>query len=109
MAMRLNITHRTELNYDQPIPYALLRLRLVPSSSATQTVRSWALTIEGARQELRFSDHFGDETRLISMEGEPHVVSIEAVGEVDTVNKAGVIGFQRGFAPLWLFLRETPL
>ena len=107
--MRLKITHRTEFGFDQPVPYALQRLRLVPPSGATQAVRSWALTIEGAREEVRFSDHFGNDTRLISIEGEAHAVSIEAAGEVETVNKSGVIGFQRGFAPLWLFLRETPL
>jgi transglutaminase-like putative cysteine protease len=43
------------------------------------------------------------------VEGEPHGVTIEAAGEVETINKAGVTGAHRGFAPLWLFLRETPL
>jgi transglutaminase-like putative cysteine protease len=107
--MRLKITHRTEYRYDQPVHYALQRLRLFPYSSATQNVRSWTLTVEGAREEVRFSDHFGNDTRLISVEGEPHTISVEAAGEVETVNKAGVTGFQRGFAPLWLFLRESPL
>jgi transglutaminase-like putative cysteine protease len=107
--MRLKITHRTEYRFGQLAAYALQRLRLVPISGATQTVRSWTLTIEGAREEVRFSDHFGNDTRLISMEGEPHSVTIEAAGEVETVNKAGVTGMHRGFAPLWLFLRETPL
>lgn len=107
--MRLKITHRTEYSYDQPLAYALQRLRLVPGSSAVQTVRSWTLTIEGAKEEVRFSDQFGNDTRLISVEGEPHVIGIEASGEVETFNKAGVSGPHRGFAPLWLFLRETPL
>jgi transglutaminase-like putative cysteine protease len=61
--MRLKITHRTEFGFDQPVPYALQRLRLVPMSSATQTVRSWSLTIDGAREEVRFSDHFGNDPR----------------------------------------------
>ena len=107
--MRLTITHRTEYSYDQPLAYVLQRLRLVPLSSATQKVRSWTLTIEGAREEVRFTDHFGNDTRLISVEGEPHTIGIESAGEVDTVNKAGVTGSHRGFAPLWLFKRETPL
>lgn len=107
--MRLEITHRTEYSFDAPLPYALQRLRLVPLSGATQTVRSWALAIEGAREEVRFADHFGNDTRLIGVEGEPHAISIEASGEVETVNKSGVTGFHRGFAPLWLFLRETAM
>ena len=48
--------------------------------------------IEGAREEVRFSDHFGNDTRLISIEGEPRLISIEAAGEVETMNTAGVIG-----------------
>jgi transglutaminase-like putative cysteine protease len=107
--MRLTITHRTEYSYDQPLTHPLQRLRLVPSSCATQRVRSWTVAIEGAHEEVHFGDHFGNDTRLISIEGEPHLISIEAAGEVETVNKAGVIGFHRGFAPLWLFQRETEL
>lgn len=107
--MRLKIAHRTEYGYEQPLVYALQRLRLAPASGPMQTVRSWSLTIEGATEEARFTDHFGNETRLISIGGEPHGISIEATGEVETVNNAGVTGQHRGFAPLWLFARETPL
>ena len=107
--MRLKITHRTEYRYDRPIAYALQRVRLLPRSGATQKVGSWSVTIEGAREEVRFTDHFGNETRLISVEGEPRVIGIEATGEVETYDKAGVIGLHRGFAPLWLFMRETEL
>ena len=108
-SMRLKITHRTEYRYDEPVNYALQRLRLVPCSGATQKVRSWTLSIEGAREEVRFSDHFENDTRLISVSGDRKLVGFEASGEVETYNKAGVTGFHRGFAPLWLFRRDTPL
>lgn len=107
--MRLTIAHRTEYGYEQPLAYALQRLRLAPASGPMQTVHSWSLAIDGAREEARFTDHFGNDTRLISIGGEPHGISVEATGEVETVNKAGVTGPHRGFAPLWLFARETPL
>jgi transglutaminase-like putative cysteine protease len=107
--MRLKITHRTEYSYDVPIRYALQRLRLVPLAGPTQKVLSWALSIEGAREELRFIDQFGNDTRLVSVEGDPHTIAIVATGDVQTVDKAGVFGPHRGFAPLWLFCAETPL
>ncbi len=107
--MRLRITHRTQYSYDAPVPYALQRLRLVPADGPTQTVRSWDLTIDGAREELCFQDHFGNDTRLLSVEGTPHTIAIEVGGEVETRDKAGVVGPHRGFAPLWLFCRETSL
>lgn len=107
--MLLRITHRTEYSYDAPVPYALQRLRLVPAEGPTQTVRSWTLSVEGAREELRFQDHFGNDTKLLSVEGTPHAIAIEVGGEVETRDSAGVFGTHRGFAPLWLFCRETPL
>ncbi|WP_040587024.1 transglutaminase family protein [Allomesorhizobium alhagi] len=107
--MRLKITHRTEYRYDFPIQYGLQRLKLMPNGGACQSVQSWSLNIEGAREEVRFTDQFGNDTRLVSMEGEPHIVSVEAAGEVLTHNKAGVTGAHQGFAPLWLFERQTPL
>ncbi len=107
--MRLKITHRTEYRYEMPVPYALQRLRLVPASNAMQSVGKWALNIEGAREQVRFLDHFGNDTRLLSVEGDPHVIAIEATGEVETRDKAGVFGPHRGFAPLWLFTAETAL
>ena len=107
--MRLRITHRTEYRYDAPVPYALQRLRLVPYGGPSQSIRAWSLAIEGAREELCFTDHFGNDTRLLSVEGAPHVISVEAVGEVETHDTAGVMGPHRGFAPLWLFQSGTRL
>ena len=107
--MRLKITHRTEYSYDAPVHYLLQRLRLFPHGGPTQTVLSWALTIEGAREEVRFFDHFGNDTRLLAVEGERDFITVEAAGDVVTRDTAGVFGPHQGFAPLWLFNDETPL
>ena len=50
--MRLKISHRTEYRYDAPVQYLLQRLRLLPLSGPTQTVASWAIKIDGAREEV---------------------------------------------------------
>jgi transglutaminase-like putative cysteine protease len=107
--MLLKITHRTEYSYDAPIAYALQRLRLVPAGGPLQAVRSWTLAVAGAREEVRFADQFGNDTRLLSVEGAPHAIVLEVSGEVETRDRAGVSGPHTGFAPLWLFQRETPL
>lgn len=107
--MRLRISHRTEYSYDEPLAYALQRLRLTPVGGPTQSVSAWAVAVEGAVEQLRFTDHFGNETGLISLEGQPHAITIMAEGEVTTHDKAGVFGPHRGIAPLWLFDRSTPL
>ncbi|RUV95342.1 MULTISPECIES: transglutaminase family protein [unclassified Mesorhizobium] len=107
--MRLKITHRTEYRYDAPVQYLLQRLRLMPVSGSTQTVASWVIKIDGAREEARFTDHFGNDTRLVSAEGGQHTIIVEAAGEVTTRDTAGVSGVHHGFAPLWLFSQQTPL
>jgi transglutaminase-like putative cysteine protease len=107
--MKLKITHRTEYRYDAPVQYALQRLRLLPQSGPTQTVLAWSLAIDGAREEVRFADQFGNDTRLLSVDGERNFITVEAAGEVVTHDTAGVVGAHQGFAPLWLFKSPTPL
>ncbi|MEW9834972.1 transglutaminase family protein [Mesorhizobium marinum] len=107
--MRLKISHRTEYRYDAPLQYALQRLRLFPRTCKTQTVHSWSLAVEGAGEEVRYVDHFDNDTRLVSNQGESTLIGIDAWGEVETFDTAGVVGENRGFAPLWLFEQQTPL
>ncbi len=47
--MRLKISHRTEYHYDEPVHYALQRLRLTPRGGPTQSVLSWAIDVTGAQ------------------------------------------------------------
>ena len=107
--MLLKVFHRTLYTYDAPVPYALQRLRLSPQSGKTQTVMSWTVDIEGAQQEVRFFDHFDNDTRLVSVSGAPHTIEITAKGDVQVHDTAGVTGPHTGFAPLWLFEPETAL
>lgn len=107
--MRLKISHRTEYRYDAPVQYALQRLRLVPRSCRTQTIHNWSLSVEGATEEARFVDHFENDTRLVSIASDATTIGIDAWGEVETFDTAGVFGEHKGFAPLWLFQQQTDL
>ncbi|TNE60918.1 MAG: transglutaminase family protein [Alphaproteobacteria bacterium] len=107
--MRLKVTHKTEYKYDAPLHYALQRLRLTPKSCALQKVLKWQTALDGADHEVSFEDHFGNVTELISCHGESHVIRIIASGEVETEDKAGVVGPHTGFVPLWLYACETAL
>lgn len=107
--MLLKVLHRTLYSYDAPVSYALQRLRLRPQSGRTQTVRSWEVDIVGASEEVRFLDHFGNETQLVSISGGGRSIEITARGEVQMQDTAGITGPHTGFAPLWLFEQETTL
>ena len=76
--MRLKIAHRTEYHYETPPDYGLQRIRLTPQERSTQRVHSWNIAIEGAREEVRYIDSFGNETRLLSMDSGEHALAIEA-------------------------------
>lgn len=107
--MRLKISHTTEYSYDEPVAYALQRLRLTPYSQSGQTVLSWETRVEGAHTEVGYDDHFGNRVQLVSVNAERSAIRIVASGEVETEDKAGVYGAHQGYTPLWLYLRETPL
>ncbi|WP_018236521.1 transglutaminase family protein [Ensifer sp. BR816] len=107
--MHLKISHTTEYHYDEPVPYALQRLRLTPTTQPGQTVLNWRTLVEGAVVEASYDDHFGNRTHLVSVDADRTTFRIEASGEVDTEDKAGVFGPHQSYVPLWLYARETPL
>jgi transglutaminase-like putative cysteine protease len=107
--MRLKIHHASRYRYTSPLSYGLLQIRQVPKSRAGHQVVNWALNIEGGRVEAEFEDHNGNAVQLVSVVAGAEELAVISDGEVDVEDKAGVVGVQRGFAPLWLFRRATAL
>lgn len=107
--MRLTILHQTEYHYDEPVQFSLQRLRLSPQTLGGQSVVEWKVSVDGATVETGFKDQFGNETHLVSFEGDALSIRIRAEGIVETQDRAGVIGAHTGFVPLWLYLRDTAL
>jgi transglutaminase-like putative cysteine protease len=54
--MLLSIHHTTEYQFDQPVRYALQRLKLRPKDGAGQTVRDWQLVVDGGKVEAEHDD-----------------------------------------------------
>ena len=105
--MRLKITHKTSYSYDAPVTYGLQQVRLTPTNNALQTVLNWTVAIEGGAEELSFQDQYQNQTMLIQAEAGQSGVSFVASGEVETNDKAGVLGKVYGRAPLWHFMQPT--
>ena len=105
--MRLKIRHATEYSYEEPVPYALQQVRMMPKSTAGQTVLSWRTTAVGGRKEVEFTDQHNNHVELFSFDPDRRKVSIVCEGEVETSDTAGVVGQHGGFAPLWYFVRPT--
>src|SRR5690606_30138905 len=95
--------------YDHPVPYAVQRVRLRPPTVPGQVVKHWELKIEGGEPEVSYVDGFGNKTDLVQHARNVSEIVITASGSIDVEDRVGVLGPVCGFAPLWLFERETPL
>jgi len=106
--MRLKIRHATTYRYDELGSFAVQRLRLTPSSSRGQTVRSWTVTAEGIGAAASYVDGFGNRTHLVTHCKPYDTLTIAAEGEVETRDTGGVVGQTGEAANPLVFLRETP-
>ncbi|MEN0099602.1 MAG: transglutaminase family protein [Brucella pseudogrignonensis] len=107
--MLLNIRHVSHYRYENPVPYAVQRLRLRPPTLPGQLVKHWELKIEGGEPEVSYIDGFGNKTDLVQHARNINEIIITASGSVEVEDRVGVLGPVYGYAPLWLFERETPL
>lgn len=107
--MRLSISHITEYQFDQPVHYALQRLKLRPKDGAGQKVIDWVLTVDGGRVEAEHDDPHNNHVSLISVEPGQTQIIIRCNGTVETSDNHGILGRHRSFVPLWAYLRETKL
>ena len=107
--MRLRIDHTTTYTYEKGATYALHQVRKRPHDTDAQTVMSWELLLDGAKDEARYLDQHGNHVDLISIEPDARRVSVTCRGEVETRDTAGVLRPGRLMAPLWLYRRHTGL
>lgn len=104
--MLLTIHHTSTYRYDTPVPYALQRLRMTPKSLASQSVKSWRVECTGAIREVIWRDGFDNVCELIRHERNAREIIIEASGQVETRDLAGVAGEEVKIAH-WVYLRQT--
>lgn len=107
--MLLTISHSTVYSYDNPVAYALQRLRLTPRDNRQQRVMDWKVDIEGGKREVTYFDPHGNHTELVSMADGATQLTITAHGRVETTDTVGILGFVNSPVPLWHYRQQTPL
>jgi transglutaminase-like putative cysteine protease len=107
--MRLTVRHITRYQYDEPVPYSLLQVRLTPKTQAGQSILHWQTKVEGGRKELEFDDQHGNRVVLVSVDNDVRDLSIHSEGEVETTSGNGIFGEHTDNTPLWYFERDTAL
>lgn len=108
--MQLTIRHATEYRYDEPVDYALQKVRLRPSPSQLQEIDDWSVDIVGGVIEASYFDHYGNHIDLVSATRGAEMLSVTAHGTITTSpDRAGLLGAVYGRAPLWHFQQPTLL
>lgn len=105
--MRLKISHTTTYRYDQPVDYALQKVRLTPQRVTVQDVLEWDITVTGGKVETHYTDQYGNHVDLVNVDVGATEVRIVAAGTVITNNATGILGQVYGRAPLWHFQQPT--
>jgi len=107
--MRITIRHETTYDYSEAAAGVVMRLRLSPASSNTQTVESWRVTINDAPVERWITNGYNDAEAVWRAPGRLEAAKIVAEGEVTTFNTAGVLRPAFGAVRPQLFMRSSPL
>lgn len=107
--MQLQIRHITHYHYDQPVDYALQKVRLHPQDGPTQDVLNWVVQVEGGKIEASYLDHYGNHVDLVRVDKGTQDVKLTASGQIKPADTAGILGKIYGRAPLWHFKQATSL
>lgn len=107
--MLLNIAHTSRYQFEHPVQHGLQQLRKTPKSRLGQDIRNWSVEIDGGKVETEFQDHHANAVTLISIAPNATEITVRCHGTVETEDRHGVVGKQRGCVPLWLYMRSTEL
>ncbi|WP_375280369.1 transglutaminase domain-containing protein [Pseudooctadecabacter sp.] len=107
--MRIKVSHQTVYTYAEPVLGALQQVRLWPTDGPMQTVTDWAVHVDGGTVEAGYSDHHGNQVRLVCAEEGVQSLTISVEGEVETRDTSGILGSVYGRAPLWYFQQPTAM
>jgi transglutaminase-like putative cysteine protease len=107
--MRLSIQHITEYQFDQPVHYALQRLKLRPKDGAGQEICHWQLSVDGGKVEAELDDPHNNHVTLISVDEGRTSITVSCQGQIETSDNHGILGRHRSYVPLWAYCRPTRL
>lgn len=107
--MLIDVEHRTDYTYEQPVSYTIQSLKLTPSNTDGQRVRSWAIDTGGYGDLPAFHDSFGNLTHTFVANGFHDRVTIVAKGQVETKDTQGMVTGTWEPFPLSAYLRLTDL
>lgn len=104
--MQLSIRHETRYFYEGTAQGATMRLRLKPVDSAVQSIKDWRISVNGEPVEQFTLNSYGVPESFWRTGQRISEAVIVAEGTVETVDRAGIIGFPEEAVPPRVFLRQ---
>jgi transglutaminase-like putative cysteine protease len=102
--MLLNVQHRTDYTYSEPVNYTIQQLRLTPQDGFGQRVQRWEVRVNGHLHD--FEDTYGNAAHTLVLDTPHDTISIVACGTVETGLNLPPVPHS---LPLEVYLRSTPL
>lgn len=104
MSLNLNIEHRTQLSFSDPVEYTIQQLHLTPQDGFGQKVKRWEIRVNGKLQA--HADTHGNLEHTLVVDGPHRSIEITATGEVETGLDTPPPPDR---LPLQVYLRYSPL
>jgi transglutaminase-like putative cysteine protease len=107
--MRLSIRHETCHRYERPVKSVIQTLRLTPRNHEGQHVVHWRIDVDVECRLRASQDAFGNIVHGFTSNGPHSMITVTAIGEVETFDTRGVVSGGVERFPPDLYLRPTPM
>lgn len=105
--MQIQVHHRTEYRYSEPLMASVQYVRLTARSGASQTVERWKIGCPGA-DLTEWTDHYGNICHTLVLARPASAITIEVAGSVRTMETNGVVPVGSTALKPEIYLRDTP-
>ena len=107
--MKLTIQNTLTYQFSSPVTYGMQRLRLWPREEIDQHILNWNIDYIGAKEQVHYKDHYGNDCRLITFVPGVNEITIRVRGTVKTKSKQNRLSKPTEICPLWFYQAQTDL
>jgi len=103
------IDHQTVFDFESTPLSVVQRLHLTPLALDHQRLLHWEIDIEGGTLELEADDYHGNRIHLCQHDLASDTMKITCRGQIEVMDKSGIVGAHDSHVPLVLFKNTTAL
>lgn len=105
--MDIAVRHTFTLNFDYPVPHAVMHLLLSPDNTNQQTVKHWHISAPRREQAASYRDAYGNLALCLSAAEVEKEIIIEIEGTISGLPGTGIVGMLEHDPIAMVFKRVT--